>query len=299
LKFISGLLGNQPAQADAIVLERRRGKVALAPDFSQKILSIICSSHAIQKHIDFYTWLQSSVAEVLPHNMLLACWGDFVGGGQNSSLKYDLTSNLPNVSTQALIKAPEKVDDFMQHLHKLWTKNNSKWFVVNDLDLFIKEQGIDKNCFKAKFPEAFNHLNSMLIYGINDLRGSDNCLYVFFSEEKTFKVQDSVMGLIMPHIDAAIRRIQHLDQMKVVADTKEVVANTKEYLNYVSRLSVREQEIVYWVRQGKTNSEMANILFISQNTVKTHLKNIFEKLEVTKRAEAIGKLSMEFHALPA
>lgn len=107
------------------------------------------------------------------------------------------------------------------------------------------------------------------------------------------------MGLIMPHIDTVIRRIQHLNQVAVVEDAKVVVDSTKEYLNYVSKLSARELEIVYWVRQGKTNSEMANILFISQNTVKTHLKNIFEKLEVTKRAEAIGKLSMEFSAVPA
>lgn len=293
------MLGNQPTQVNAISVERRRSQVALEPDFSQKILSIICSSHSIQKHVDFYTWLQSSVSEVLPHNMLLACWGDFENNNKSNSLKYDLTSSLPKVNTQALIEAPEKIDSFMQLLHKVWTKNNSKWYAINDIDAFAKEHGIDKNCFKANFPQAFEHLNSMLIYGINDLRGSDHCLYVFFSEEKTFKVQDSVMGLIMPHVDTAIRRIQHLEQIAVAESSKEVVNNTKEYLNYVSKLSARELEIVYWVRQGKTNTQMANILFISQNTVKTHLKNIFEKLEVTKRAEAIGKLSMEFNALPA
>jgi transcriptional regulator EpsA len=295
LKLISSLLGNHSTQATPTVMERRRSQVALAPDFSQKVLSIICSSHAIQKHVDFYNWLQTSVAEVLPHNMLLAAWGDFENNG---NLKYDLTSNLPKANTQALIDAPEKIDSFMQLLHKAWTKNNSKWFAINDIDAFAKEHGIDRNCFKANFPEAFEHVNSMLIYGINDLRGSDHCLYVFFSEEKTFKVQDSVMGLIMPHIDTVIRRMEHLEQISASA-TEEIVDSTKEYLNYVSRLSVREQEIVYWVRQGKTNSEMANILFISQNTVKTHLKNIFEKLEVTKRAEAIGKLSMGFNTLPA
>jgi DNA-binding CsgD family transcriptional regulator len=96
------------------------------------------------------------------------------------------------------------------------------------------------------------------------------------------------MGLLMPHIDSTIRRIQHLEQAQT--------DSANEYLNSIARLSQRELEIVNWVRLGKTNTEVANLLFISQNTVKTHLKNIFEKLGVTKRAEAIGKLSMEFNS---
>lgn len=288
LNIISNLLGKTSAPVNPVLMERRREQVALAPDVSQKILEIIMASYSIENHHDFYAWLQNKVAEVLPHNMLLACWGTF-DGEQKLSLKYDLTSSLANVNTQALYNASEKVDGFMSLLHKLWIQNASRWFVINDLDVFTKEHGFKENCFKACFPKAFNRLNSTLIYGINDIRGSNNCLYAFFSEEKAFKVQNSIMGLLMPHIDSTIRRIQHLEQTQTATDTKE-------YLNSVARLSHRELEIVNWVRQGKTNSEMANLLFISQNTVKTHLKNIFEKLGVTKRAEAIGKLSMEFNS---
>jgi len=44
------------------------------------------------------------------------------------------------------------------------------------------------------------------------------------------------------------------------------------------------------VRAGKTNQEIGDILFISQNTVKSHLKRIFTKLNVTTRAQAVGKI---------
>jgi transcriptional regulator EpsA len=287
LNIISNLLGKKATAVNPAVMERRREQVALEPDLSQKILAIIMASYAIENHQDFYAWLQNSVAEVLPHNMLLACWGAF-DNEQKSHLKYDLTSSLSNVNTQALYNAPEKIDGFMNLLHKLWIQNASRWFVINDLDGFTKEHGFISNCFKTCFPKAFSHLNSTLIYGINDIRGSNNCLYVFFSEEKTFKVQNSIMGLLMPHIDSTIRRIQHLEQAQT--------DSANEYLNSIARLSQRELEIVNWVRLGKTNTEVANLLFISQNTVKTHLKNIFEKLGVTKRAEAIGKLSMEFNS---
>lgn len=291
MNIISNLLGKKAAPVNPSVMERRREQVALEPAVSQKILAIIMASYSIENHQDFYAWLQDSVAEVLPHNLLLACWGKFDGEKQ-TGLKYDLTSSLSHVNTQALYNAPEKIDGFMSLLHKLWIHNASRWFVINDLDNFAKDHGFIEHCFKTCFPKAFSHLNSSLIYGINDIRGSNNCLYVFFSEEKIFKVQNSVLGLLMPHIDSTIRRIQHLEQIKVADQAKEhAVANIK--------LSARELEIAYWVRQGKTNNEMANLLFISQNTVKTHLKNIFEKLNVSKRAEAIGKLSTELSALVA
>jgi two-component system NarL family response regulator len=44
-------------------------------------------------------------------------------------------------------------------------------------------------------------------------------------------------------------------------------------------------EVVALVAAGHRNKEIANKLFISEQTVKTHLTNIFQKLEVTDRLE--------------
>lgn len=54
-------------------------------------------------------------------------------------------------------------------------------------------------------------------------------------------------------------------------------------------LSDREMEVLDCMVDGQTTQQMAARLFISENTVKTHVRHIFEKLEVSNRAEAVGK----------
>ncbi|NOR54234.1 MAG: response regulator, partial [Candidatus Aminicenantes bacterium] len=52
-------------------------------------------------------------------------------------------------------------------------------------------------------------------------------------------------------------------------------------------LTLREKEILSILTKGHTNKEIAQTLFISEKTVKSHLNNIFRKLNVTRRLQAI------------
>ncbi|MCI3922787.1 helix-turn-helix transcriptional regulator [Paenibacillus sp. TRM 82003] len=53
-------------------------------------------------------------------------------------------------------------------------------------------------------------------------------------------------------------------------------------------LSKREKEVLLLIARAKSNKEIAQLLFISEHTVKNHLTNIFGKLGVTDRAHAIA-----------
>ena len=52
-------------------------------------------------------------------------------------------------------------------------------------------------------------------------------------------------------------------------------------------LSPREAEVLQWVAAGKSNKEIGAQLFIAEGTVKTHVKNLLEKLAVVGRTAAI------------
>lgn len=54
-------------------------------------------------------------------------------------------------------------------------------------------------------------------------------------------------------------------------------------------ISDREFEVLIKISEGLSNQDIASHLFISENTVKTHLSNIFSKLNAKRRTEAINK----------
>lgn len=62
-------------------------------------------------------------------------------------------------------------------------------------------------------------------------------------------------------------------------------------------ISKREFEVLELIAQGLSNQEIAEKLFVSLNTVKTHSSNLFMKLEARRRTEAIRR-AKELQLLP-
>ena len=56
-----------------------------------------------------------------------------------------------------------------------------------------------------------------------------------------------------------------------------------------SALTERELEVLQKLSNGTNNKQIAEDLFVSPNTIKAHIKNIYKKLHVNSRAEAVSK----------
>ena len=59
--------------------------------------------------------------------------------------------------------------------------------------------------------------------------------------------------------------------------------------NEAVQLTMREREVVRYMAAGKGNKEISQELYISTETVKSHVKNIYKKLKVRNRVEAVEK----------
>jgi LuxR family maltose regulon positive regulatory protein len=66
-------------------------------------------------------------------------------------------------------------------------------------------------------------------------------------------------------------------------------ATQKAQTSLAQSLSVRERNIISLIAHGQSNKEVARDLGISPETVKSHMKHIFEKLEVEKRTQAVAR----------
>jgi DNA-binding NarL/FixJ family response regulator len=123
-------------------------------------------------------------------------------------------------------------------------------------------------------------------------------LTVFEDDEKVFKsIVAGATGYILKRTPAAellaaIKEVHEggspmSDQIarKVVQAFQQMGKSSKETEN----LTEREMEILSFVAKGYQDQEIADQFFISVKTVRTHLRNIYQKLHVRSRTEAVLK----------
>lgn len=108
--------------------------------------------------------------------------------------------------------------------------------------------------------------------------------------------------------------VKRMDVESLVQSIKRVAAGesvmdsvaTQRMLNWVRGggvqpagqqiLSPQEQRIVALVAEGKTNKEIAQELNLSPNTVKNYLSNAFQKLQITRRSQAVALFHKSSHS---
>jgi DNA-binding NarL/FixJ family response regulator len=91
-----------------------------------------------------------------------------------------------------------------------------------------------------------------------------------------------VKGIVREELLGAIRAV-HAGKKYIPGQLAEKIA---EHLG-LEKLSEREMQVLHEVAKGKRNKEIAAELSIAEDTVKMHVKNILEKLQVSDRTEAV------------
>ena len=124
---------------------------------------------------------------------------------------------------------------------------------------------------------------------------------VYEDDEKIFNaIAAGASGYILKRSDsskitAAISELYNGGSPMSSQIARKVISflqNQKKPAADQSGLSAREKEILDLIALGYRNKEVAAKLFISVSTVKSHVHNIYEKLHVTSRIEAIKKLKI-------
>ena len=214
----------------------------------------------------------------------------------------------------------KKYDLAMTHLEVCKSSIDSlKMFHLHGLiEWMILKVYLNKKSFEALNQEikhgrtTFSSLSSPLIEGIFDYY---SLLYAYDAGEKIDPVIIERLSLLLEHQKHSLnfilvemmlqlqyrdivtfftrRELEQLEKNIILYQFEPLKPLISQVFNKLSlELSDRELEILELVASGKTNDEIGKILFISTGTVKWHLNNIYSKLEVKNRIQALEKIKL-------
>lgn len=255
---------------------------SLSPEELRRYYDAIAQTEMARSHFDVLVWLQGDMQRYLPHDIMLTAWGNF----ESEKIQHDIISEVAGARSQACKHI--MMDSMLVRLFERWRTGDHKPFSIRygANGFWQTKNASDGN----RFDSAFRAMRAAMVHGILDKRTRTDCLYIALRASRSFNESElCAMSTLIPYVDAALRQVELMPhQMPYPANGQNLELIPAEY-----GLSKREFEVLRWVRNGKTNPEIGSILNLSEFTVKNHLQRIFRKLDVSNRAQAVGKLEAQ------
>ena len=124
--------------------------------------------------------------------------------------------------------------------------------------------------------------------------------YRFLVIERSLEIYGGLVALLFAAVGIWLGL--KLTKTKETVVVKEVLVPTREFVIDRARLeqlgiTAREFEILELIAGGMSNREIAERLFVSENTVKTHSSRLFDKLSAKRRTQAV-QIAKELRLIP-
>lgn len=227
-----------------------------------EFFDVASSSLAIKTSEQFCAWAQDDLQHIFPHGMM-ACG---IGLIENSGIRIQhlITHNFPHEYIQTLqqsnglttspilaqwieTRRPVLFEMVEKHRESMWLQNFKRYGLHN----------------AAAHGQCDMHSRATSYFGFTKIPG------------KLTSRHADLLEMLAPHLHAALVRV--VDNIN-----KEPHKSTA----YPHGLTEREYQVLQWLGSGKTNWEIAQILHVSENTIKNHVQRILSKLKVNTRAQA-------------
>ncbi|HSY26847.1 MAG TPA: LuxR C-terminal-related transcriptional regulator [Burkholderiaceae bacterium] len=134
-------------------------------------------------------------------------------------------------------------------------------------------------------------VRNIAMHGVLDVAaGMASFFYLGTLAEPLSAHQAEIFSMLVPHLHQVLLRIMQSNPSTTATHEEKSLAGPRQGASRVNwGLTRREAEILKWIYFGKTNSETAKILGISELTVRNHMQNLMLKLGVGNRTQAVVK----------
>lgn len=243
---------------------------AMSAERDRRILAAIMECAEVRDEAGMTKLVNGKLRDVLPHEMLVCGIGGI--SPQGNFVRKFLQFNCP-------FECYEYYSEMLSSDGRVNSPLIQKWRDSQEPVFF--QSGRDDDQFPAEWVQLFNKykMRNIIGHGVVDLTGAQSSYFIFsrlngeVGEDHAF-----LLKILTPHLHLALTR---------------AIAGVQEFQAFVGKtgkpLSERQSEILYWMHEGKTNWEIAKILNLTELNVKYHIDQIFSKLDVRSRVNAVAK----------
>jgi transcriptional regulator EpsA len=248
---------------------------AVAHD-SECLLRIIETAAKVQRRSQFFVWSQGDLQRWLPHKLMVCGAYDL----HSKHMVFDVLNSVMVSPTLERLCCDGK-GPFLAWVQQAWLLNHR-----HPVRLHISQMGHHTSQVLLG-AEGFNEF---LVHGMCRPGRPDDIESLFVLGSPNNKACDDVdqaMAWLLPYVHITYQRVfeNEREMSKHDADGAGARAASAAAQQSITR---REQELLYWVREGFSNQQIAEQLGISALTVKNHVQKILRKLGAANRTQAVA-----------
>jgi transcriptional regulator EpsA len=244
--------------------ERMKTTTDLTDDECGHLARILLASRRVALRHHFFSWVHGPVQSLIPHEILLCGVAD-----ESGYLLHERFTACRYFKDEHYYRVIHPGEGLINQLSQEWKDRSEPRLIAAHQD--------DAGGWHARLADL--ELKNIAFHGMGWINGQIKGYASFSRVRAPFDSRLALfIDMLLPHLLATLAR---------------VLANESRAQTQIRRpaglVTVREVEVLTWVRDGKTNDEIAAILGLSMLTVKNHLRNAMKKLVVRTRGQAVAK----------
>lgn len=230
-----------------------------------QLIDVLRLATAVNSKDDFMHLMADSVNRILPHEIMICGIGAIRPFG--SFVHRFLNRGYPLGYYHSMQNKEGKVDS---PLMKRWRQTRKP---------VLFQSGRDDAEYAADWVALVKQydLRNLIGHGVLDLKGPTSSYFIFSRLSAEVGAHEAeVISLITPHLHNALARIE------------AELEPQSGHPDFVQPLTARQLEILGWINVGKSNWEIARIVDTTRANVKYHVEQIYQKLGVSSRIQAVA-----------
>jgi len=252
-----------------------RNNKNLSPEQAGLFLEIAEHSLRVTQREHFFSWLQGCFQYLFPHEVMVCG----IGAYDSEDFSFESFSSTLCFSESHARAATAPRDGLVWQAMVAWRQARRPLMLGDGL------RAGDYGSYVVPFTDADARLaaielSNIAAHGMGEQNGNVSTFFCFSRvPQQPGEAHAHLLELLIPYLHSALMRVVSS------SDNKLSVAGSTP----AQQITVREREVLHWLKTGKTNWEIAQILSISPLTVKNHVQNILRKLNVQNRSHAAVK----------